>query len=1171
MIDRDSTNLINNRYILNTEIGSGGMGIVYQATDKLTAQTVALKRVNIPSHQLDFSSRDHSTNLRVALAHEFQLLSSLRHPFIISVLDYGFDETSQPFIVLELLKNAAPMTAYAKNKSLEQKTQLLIQLLQTLVYLHRRGVIHRDLKPDNVLVTDDKVRVLDFGLAILSHYIDPNDEDVVGTIPYLAPEILRAEQPHSVTSDLFAVGIMAYELFSGQYPFEFNSIVDLIMKIANEEPDYDILDIPEELLIVIQTLMSKEPYARYQSATEVLELLDGIVGNVRLSETIDIRESYLQSASLIGRTEELTRLKKALDNVLADKGGGVLVGGESGIGKSRLVEEIRIQAMTQNTLVLTGQAVSEGGAPYQLWRDVLRRLVIQSQISDDDLNFLAYLLPNIGNLLQRPITTTNLTEYEDQVFQNKLIELVENLFRQQDQSIVLILEDLQWAGESLQIIRALSELTLNIPLLIIATYRDDERPDIPDELPRMEVLRLHRLSYDEISDLSQSILGDAGNDEKLIHLLETETEGNVFFIVEVIRALAEEAGTLGQISGSNLPETVVAGGMQAVLQRRINRIVGEARAILDLAALIGREIDLTLLAHIRQDINMAEWLLQVDTILEVQNDRWRFSHDKLRENILAEIPPEQKKAHHRRIAEAIEAVYPNDPDQYALLAFHWNNVGDTAKIWKYSVLAGEQAYRISAYKETIPLLERAIEVHPQDVDPLVLSQIYRYLGESYIGIGETMKGCRVVEKASNVLGYPLLDGDATVARMAIDIIWQLFVQLLIRIGLYRPSAKADEIPALQATLALDEPLTRGYRVSNTDPLLLFSANLRLANRAEKLPNSPHLAQAMTLLGVIFSSTPLLPLARYYIDRGTGMLDYIEASYPRLVIWRTRGFYLCNIGECKEGLHDGDIGLQISLETQKWREAEEIMLINASAAYVMGQLERTNKYLDDLDQLARRIGDNVFIGYLNIGRLHDLAWANDIFSYQDHIEFTRPYIRDSDIQSYYQFRIHDGIFAYLMGDIEEAISIFTEVLDYCDDLDAYLFMHVTAIVYMARVVYILLEEMPDDETRKIMAKRMLKRLQAFREVCRIADSAVELYRGVSKRIEGDHIKAEKHLTKSLEIAQSREFPYDEARAYHELALLDDATNDDEYLNKAKAIYQTLGMEWEVFQTEEIRNS
>src|SRR4051794_5479775 len=129
MVAQSTIQVINRRYVLQEELGRGGMGIVHRATDRLTGQPVALKQVTTPAEYLQLASRmdDDSENFRLALAHEFKILSSLRHPNIVSVLDYGFDKEMQPYFTMTLLDNACTLLEAAREQPLEVQIDLIIQ------------------------------------------------------------------------------------------------------------------------------------------------------------------------------------------------------------------------------------------------------------------------------------------------------------------------------------------------------------------------------------------------------------------------------------------------------------------------------------------------------------------------------------------------------------------------------------------------------------------------------------------------------------------------------------------------------------------------------------------------------------------------------------------------------------------------------------------------------------------------------------------------------------------------------------------------------------------------------------------------------------------------------------------------------------------------------------
>src|SRR5512136_215999 len=270
------SNLIGGRYTLHEQLGTGSQGAVYRATDRLTGQTVALKRVIAPMERLDAAEDE----LRLTLANEFQTLASLHHPHIIGVLDYGFDAQRQPYFTMEYLHDAQTILQAGAGKPVEAQVELLIQVLEVLVYLHRQGVLHRDLKPSNVLVVDGMARVTDFGLSV------PRDEarGTVGTFAYLAPEILVG-QAADAPADLYAVGIIAYELFAGRHPFDLTNISRFIDGALNVSPNLAALGVDDALAEAIGRLLAKDPLSRYANAEECIAAFSQAMGRVRPRES----------------------------------------------------------------------------------------------------------------------------------------------------------------------------------------------------------------------------------------------------------------------------------------------------------------------------------------------------------------------------------------------------------------------------------------------------------------------------------------------------------------------------------------------------------------------------------------------------------------------------------------------------------------------------------------------------------------------------------------------------------------------------------------------------------------------------------------------------------------------------------------------------------------------
>jgi len=695
--------IVRKRYELTREIGSGGMGVVYAAKDKLTNRTVALKKVTAPSKQLVFNSRHTKKDFRLALAEEFKTLASLRHPNIISVLDYGFDDDRQPYYTMDLLDNARNILEAGKEQPLEIQMDLLVQTLQALHYLHRHGILHRDLKPANVLVVDGQVRVLDFGLATNKDA----EAEIAGTLPYMSPEILQG-QPASQSSDLYAVGMMAYELLANQHPFQIGDLMQLITDTLHTIPDMKLVEAPQPIVDMIARQLSKQQQDRPSMARDVIAAYSTALP-ASVAESAATRESLLQSARFVGRKKELEELSEALQKAVSSQGSLWLVGGESGVGKSRLLDELRTYALVQGAQVARGQAVSEGSRTYQLWQDVLRRLVMSNEPTESEASVLKTLVTDIETILMRPIPDA--PEQNPEMTRQRLFDVIQALFQRQQEPLLIILEDLHWVTEDIDLLANLSKLVVNLPIQIVASYRDDERPNLPASLPDAQLLKLERLDKDDISNLSQAILGESGKLPHIVAFLDRETEGNVFFLVEVIRELSEQSSGLDNVGVTPLPPSIFAQGMKQVIDRRLNRVNEEARKLLQVAAVNGRELDLDVLRFLDKDTDFDKWLEECTdaALLEVHETRWRFTHDKLRDALLAQLEEDERSRLHKQLAESIEAVH-TDTDMYAAqLAHHWSKAQVDEKAVRYLELSGDQAMRNGVNNESRQYFSTTLE------------------------------------------------------------------------------------------------------------------------------------------------------------------------------------------------------------------------------------------------------------------------------------------------------------------------------------------------------------------------------------------------------------------------------------------------------------------------------
>ena len=718
--------VLDGRYELLDRLGAGGMGEVFRARDRLTDREIALKRVHVSR-----VAPDTDGDFRLSLAREFSILGSLSHPNIISVLDYAFEEGGQPFFTMTLLSEAVTVVEAARGRDRSGRLDLLFQICEALAYLHRRGILHRDLKPSNVLVQDGRVVLVDFGTSGFA-----GESSSGQTLSYTAPEVLRGEEA-SAASDFYAVGVIAYEMLAGNHPFEGGIARGLIHKVLDRPADLAKLKVEPRVANIVGRLLAKEPAERFEEAGDLIEAFASAAHLRVPSESAALRESRLVSAPFVGREVEMDRLERALAHAFEGSGSSWLIGGESGVGKSRLVAETRLRALVRGALMLQGRAVGEGGAPFLLFRDPLLRLILEVRPTEEEAEVLTSIFPAAAKLLGRPPGSPS---PDAAGTADRLADVVEALFSRCRRPMVLELEDIHLAVEGLKLLERLNRVVRTLPLLITATYREDERPELPRELPNMACMRLTRFRRDHVARLVASILDERrGGDERLLSFLEQETEGNAFFVIEAIRAIGDRVDRLADVSPEHLPDRLASMGVKSLVRRRLNALPASARPLLQVQAVLGRDVDAEVLRAAAPDTDIDRWLALCGStaVLEPHGYAWRFRHDKLREAVLDDLEPDQLRELHRRVASAIEAAHGAAPEWINALATHWRMAGDAEKAVPCLVAAAVQMLQSGAPQEAVGLGQDAVRMLGVELpEPQLrglaigreMGEIYRLLG-----------------------------------------------------------------------------------------------------------------------------------------------------------------------------------------------------------------------------------------------------------------------------------------------------------------------------------------------------------------------------------------------------------------------------------------------------------
>lgn len=277
--------LLLNRYEILEKLGEGGMGVVYKARCNILNRFVAIKVLKKDLNK----SKDFITRFK----REANSIASLSHPNIVNIHDVGYEDEIN-FLVMEYVNGKSLTEIISENGRLstEKTVDIAVQISKALEIAHRNNIIHRDIKPDNILITEDNVvKLMDFGIAKVTDSVNLTSTNVVvGSVHYLSPEQAKGD-PVDYKTDLYSLGIVMYQMLIGQVPFKGESSVYTLLKHINEPvipPKKIVADISEEVNLIVLKLLEKEPKNRIQTAKELNEALNEINNNLKRNQnTID--------------------------------------------------------------------------------------------------------------------------------------------------------------------------------------------------------------------------------------------------------------------------------------------------------------------------------------------------------------------------------------------------------------------------------------------------------------------------------------------------------------------------------------------------------------------------------------------------------------------------------------------------------------------------------------------------------------------------------------------------------------------------------------------------------------------------------------------------------------------------------------------------------------------
>ena len=669
------------RWLIEHELARGAMGVVYRAYDPGAGRHVALKRLisNSP-RQVDMFEREYHT------------LRSLRHPRIIEVFEYGV-ASDGAYYTMELLDGAdlgtlAPL-------SFKRACAYLRDVASSLALLHARRTLHRDLSPRNVRVTsDDRAKLIDFGC--LSSFGIP--KLLAGTPPCVPPEALHSAALDQ-RADLFSLGALAYCLLTGRHAYparEFGSLADAWRRTPARPSELatalglSVPAIPHELDALVMALLTLNPMGRPASAAEVIDRLEEIAGLERDGDEA-ASQSYLLGVATVGRERERERLRSRLTSSMAGRGSCIVLESQSGMGSTRLLSELAVEAQLGGALPLVVDANIERGA-YGVVHGLVAKLLaaapsdVLAAAAEGHRALLARFSPSLQQALQVPPDETEFGGWPGELRKRTQASLSDWLVAlAARRPLLLAIDNAQSMDDaSAALLSTLADVAPSHALLIVACTRPGDEHSV---LPAMRALHaagtrmvLHGLGRNDVHALVRLLFGGVENTERLADWMHRLSGGNPRACMELAAHLVDEhviryihgAWVLPQeLSTLELPES-----FGAIVGHRIQRLPEAAQSLAQVLAVhrgalpLQRCLALAKQLAIESPHDALQTLTQ-EGILRVASDSYHFAHDAVRDRVLAAISDTRRRVLHCMLG-ALLVTSESHQDINALLDAGWH-------------------------------------------------------------------------------------------------------------------------------------------------------------------------------------------------------------------------------------------------------------------------------------------------------------------------------------------------------------------------------------------------------------------------------------------------------------------------------------------------------------------
>ena len=730
--------LVNGRYRIVRRLGAGGMGEVHLAHDlHQGGRPVALKVLR-PS-LLDAGALERFRD-------EFRSMARLRHPNLAEVFDFGtVGSSGAPFLTMEYIEGH-DLSTLTPQQARERFDDLVVQCLRALDYIHWRGFLHNDIKPQNILIAEPfQVKLLDFGLAQPRH--GKPQPGVSGTLHYVAPERL-ANRPTDARSDLYGLGAVLFEMLTGRPPFDAadpGRIVTAILQGGVPSLRSINPEIPEAMEAFVIGLLAVRPEDRPASAGAALARWQ--IGQVSPQplDTPETVASFITSSDLVGRKEEFSALRR-FAMAHAQPGSGtspaprmVLVSAPAGAGKSRLLREVRQELQLRGVRTLAIRAHESGGSALQPFTELLRPRRDDPGLAPELLDAISQALgdPETGGASRR--RTARLGKAE---LMTRLGACLDHL--PGEGPGVLFIEDLQWAdAPAIDLIRHLVLRSDRSRWQMIGSLRhagSGGKAPIDFFMRRFgehsepQHLKLEPLSLTETEQLLGTMLPWDSPPGALAHRLHESSSGNPLILEELLKSLIAEGHVMRRgerwgVAPGALKRLPLPPGLAELVLRQVQGLAADDAFAVRLLAVVAKPTSLTVLCAALNAAAPGGWtdrraqatgesLRRLKLVsIDVREDGVSLvclTQTGVRDAIYDSLPPEERRRLHAAAGHALEAGGQGAIDEIVEdLARHFSAAGERDTAAQYLLLAAARAGNLFDPVRQAGFLRQALDLLPE--------------------------------------------------------------------------------------------------------------------------------------------------------------------------------------------------------------------------------------------------------------------------------------------------------------------------------------------------------------------------------------------------------------------------------------------------------------------------